>query len=382
MVWASSSAPWDVSHLVPQTCVSTCSVVLHCGQYFTSADSAARVRNREAQGQTLPERSERRCWVLQHFPHPWSLCPLLHSFPGLHFAVDALQRPSMLPYTAIIRSKSSWVLVFLTLSLHSQFNQPYSSHLIYPFSMFCWVSFLLSSSVMSSLSTPDSCLSHLLDFPCFGMSLAIKRGLLASFADHGSLPQDPARHISHKSSSVLLKPRPIILLFTSLLQERWTRHLTAATGHTTIRLHLSNNSSLFLNGPAEHLSQLALLTSAKTCVQHPSETSSMACTQPYCPSSRHWGDQRLPWELESVITRLPLVFYRQLYLLHLTNWVVCSRQGSRGSPSWSDSYLYWLLSQLFITHPKAKLQSFDLMIWTSPLQTVQPCCLTFSARLP
>lgn len=156
----------------------------------------------------------------------------------------------------------------LWFSLHSQFSQPYSSQLIYPFSMFCEFPFCFpAQSWAPCSSTPDSCLSHLLDFPCFGMSLAIKWGLLASFADRGSLPQDPARHISHKSSSVLLKPRPIIPLFTSLLQGRWTHHLTAATARTTIRLHLSNNSSLFLNGPAEHLYQLALLTSAKTCVQ-------------------------------------------------------------------------------------------------------------------
>ena len=71
---------------------------------------------------------------------------------------------------------------------------------------------MLFSSVRSSLVTHAGLPSHLLDFLHFGISLAMTWGLLASFADHGRLPQDPVEHILHKASSVLLKPRPIMLL--------------------------------------------------------------------------------------------------------------------------------------------------------------------------
>lgn len=67
--------------------------------------------------------------------------------------------------------------------------------------------------------------------------------------------------------------------------------------------------------------------------------------------------------------RLPLVFYRQLYLLHLTNWVVCSRQGPCGPPHWSDSYLYWLLA---VHHPSQSEAPHDLNQFFADSTTLLP----------
>lgn len=190
-------------------------------------------------------------------------------------------------------------------------------------------------------------------------------GLLASFADHDSLPQDPYKHNLHKQFC-----SPGLKFSCSPCSSKDLEFTTLQLLHLTVLPDFTSQTVL-------PFSKRSSGAPPPVSFAHPSETSSTACTQPYCPSSRYCCGQRPPWVLGSVIIRLPLVFYGQLYLFHLTNWVICGRQGPCGPPCWSDSCLYWLLSQLFIIHPKVKLH----VIWASPLQAAQPCCLT-SPRPP
>lgn len=141
---------------------------------------------------------------------------------------------------------------------------------------------LLSAFQVSQEFIRTGLLSHLLDFPHFGVSSAMTWGLLASFADHGSLPQDPYKHNLHKQ------------FCSPGLKFSCSPHSSKDLEFTTLQL-------LHLTVLPDFTSQTVLPFSKRSSgapppvsFAHPSETSSTACTQPYCPSSRYCCGQRPP----------------------------------------------------------------------------------------